>query len=121
MKEYLPTMLLAAVSCCYGTSLLAMQEQPPIHPIFDNLYLEQDVNTSAVKSVGTMKEYKEKIKNQLSVKFNDNLQLGIDKFKVGPNSIQRSQIVQIEPHLQPKGSNVGSAKGYGLELRVKLD
>ncbi|MBN9288473.1 MAG: hypothetical protein BGO43_05760 [Gammaproteobacteria bacterium 39-13] len=72
--------------------------------------------------VGLWNEYKGKLKALLAVQFTDSFQIGIDQVKSGPLNVEESEIVDVNLHLSPKsGSDDFKAKGYGLEVRLKLD
>ncbi len=89
--------------------------------IFENLYhnpqqsLEDD-------QVHAWKHYKEKIRSLAAVHLTDSIQLGLDRIKSGPSKAIKGDIVDINTHLSAKpNSGTSTARGYGLQLRVKLD
>lgn len=88
--------------------------------IFQNLYHETSLDKDQVAS--SWKQYREQIKTLLAVRLSDYFQIGVQSMKSGPLKGQKSEIVDVNAHLAPKSSSDNlNARGYGVELRVKLD
>lgn len=61
-------------------------------------------------------QYKQKLRNALTLQLNDHWQISVDKLKlIAP----LSEIVQLESHLQPKPLAV-NGRGYGLEVTMRF-
>ncbi len=92
------------------------------HNIFQNLYPDQKFILSLPVKNGILplKEMKKQLRNVFVLQFRDNIEIGVDSFKIKPFDIQKNQIVECESYLQYKNKSGSSVRGYGLELRVKL-
>lgn len=94
------------------------------HEIFQNLYSEpqEKPQSSDNEQRGAFwKTLQEEIRSVLALQVNPNMHIGIDKFKSGPLKGEESEIISVSSHLQPKGSDAATHRGYGIEFRVKLD
>ena len=91
------------------------------HQIFQSLYYSGDRSfESSVPSL-SLKKFKEQLKSTLALNLNSHLQIGVDTVKAKTLKAQESEIVVLEPHLAPRLSQNGNAKGYGVEVKFKLD
>lgn len=68
------------------------------------------------------REFKNQLKALAAVQFSNNVQLGLDTIKVQALDPKDSDILDINMHLSGKSASESiSSRGYGVELRVKLD
>lgn len=77
---------------------------------------------SKEQSYTSWREFKNQLKALVAVQFSNQVQLGFDSIKVQALNPKDSDILDINMHLsgKPSGESI-SSRGYGLELRVKLD
>lgn len=115
------------ISSPLTTSLMVKRSTQKVVPseallqVFENLDKVSRVEPLREQPV-LWDEYKEKLKSLLAVQFSDSFQIGFDRVKAGPLKLEDSEIVDVNLHLSPKASSDDlKSKGYGLELRVKLD
>ncbi len=87
--------------------------------IFDNLYHHPEMLVEKDK-YGDWKHYKEKLRSLAAVHFTDNIQVGFDRVKTGPNKYAKGEIVDVNSHLAPRMAGTTS-RGFGLQMKVKLD
>ncbi len=89
--------------------------------IFENLYHDPELPIEEEQSLA-WKYYKDKLRSLAAVHFTDSVQIGLDRIKSGPSKLAKGDIVDINSHLSAKpNSGTSTARGYGLQLRVKLD
>lgn len=97
-------------------SLVRTEQQSPA--LYYNLDLRQTSDTKDY--VTRWKSNRQRLRSLLAVEVNESFQIGLQRLKVGPLKSQTSQIVEICPQLQPV-LQANSARGLGLEMRLKLD
>jgi hypothetical protein len=92
-----------------------------LHHIFEDINHKSSQKVEKDKSQA-WKEYKETLRSLLAVHFTDSIQIGFDRIKSGPTKAQKGEIVDINSHLSPKTSSDSlTARGYGVQMKVKLD
>ncbi|MBI2791700.1 MAG: hypothetical protein HYX61_07060 [Gammaproteobacteria bacterium] len=92
-----------------------------LHHIFEDMNLKSAQKPEKDKSQA-WKQYKETLRSMLAVHFTDSIQIGFDRIKSGPSRAIKGEIVDINSHLSPKtGSDSLTARGYGVQMKVKLD
>lgn len=111
-----------------ASSMVAKRTTPKVVPseallqVFENLDKIPARHPIEKDHINLWNEYKGKLKSLLAVQVTDSFQIGLDQVKSGPLNIEESEIVDVNLHLSPKMGNEDlKAKGYGLEVRLKLD
>jgi hypothetical protein len=94
-----------------------------LHHIFQNPDWDNKQLLSFPEKQGilTLKEYKAQLRKAFAVQLNEHVELGLDRFKVGPLNTQKNAMSEYESHLQQGNRHTAIARGYGVELRIKLD
>lgn len=95
---------------------------PTLHPIFKPTDWDYKPEPFPEKNqILSLKEYKAQLRKALAVQFNDHIEIGLDRFKAGPLNTQKNAMLEYESHLQLSNKKDAIARGYGVELRIKLD
>lgn len=99
----------------------------PILPVENSPhYVPQDIFINALafkadpkKETMPVLNYKEKLRNALSIEFTPHLQVRLDQIKVKPIAGERKEIVLLSPQLE--SNEIQGARGYGIGVKVKFD
>jgi hypothetical protein len=98
-----------------------MHASHKLQRMFSNIQQAQPKITPE-QYTASWKSYKALLKGLVAVDFSDSVQLGLDSIKVQQLDPKDCDILDINLHMQGRPSTDSiTARGYGVELRIKLD
>lgn len=68
-----------------------------------------------------VKQFKQRLKEMFAYDFNPSVQVGIDRIRSGPLKAEVYDIIDINTHLSENHTQDLTSRGFGIELRIKLD
>lgn len=68
----------------------------------------------------SLEKFRHTIRDLISVKFTQNIEIGLDSFKIRPLEDRKCQILQEDTFQISSAHSVKTHRGYGLELRIRL-
>jgi hypothetical protein len=68
----------------------------------------------------SLEKFRSTLRDLISVKFTQNVEIGFDSFKIKPLEDRKCQILQEDTFQISSAHAVKTHRGYGLELRIKL-